>query len=222
MTGAACRGAPPRFRRALLTAAAAVLLLTSCASGVTEPSPSPAATPGPTSTVTPVPTTSPPVDPTSPTATPSECPTDWGIDAKTEPGSTSATLTDVRAGQHDCYDRLVIDIDGDAAGFDVRYVDAVAEEGSGEPVELRGSAFLQVIVRAPAYDPTTGEETYSFSDGEEIVNVSGFESFRQVAWAGSFEGQTVIGLGVESRLPFQVFSLDGPGDGSRVVVDVVH
>ena len=40
--------------------------------------------------------------------------------------------------------------------------------------------------------------------------------------AGSFEGQTTIGLGVRARLPFRVFVLAGPGSGSRLVVDVAH
>jgi hypothetical protein len=50
-----------------------------------------------------------------------------------------------------------------------------------------------------------------------LVNVTGFSTFRQVAWAGSFEGQTTVGLGVRARLPFRVFTLPG-----RVVVDVAH
>ena len=43
-----------------------------------------------------------------------------------------------------------------------------------------------------------------------------------MTWAGSFEGRTSLGLGVRARLPFRVFSLAGPGDGSRVVIDVAH
>jgi hypothetical protein len=43
-----------------------------------------------------------------------------------------------------------------------------------------------------------------------------------LASAGSFEGQTTIGLGVRARLPFRVFTLDGPGNGSRIVIDVAH
>jgi hypothetical protein len=49
------------------------------------------------------------------------------------------------------------------------------------------------------------------------VNVSGYRTFRQVAWAGSFEGVTTVGLGTRARLPFRVFTLPG-----RVVVDVAH
>ena len=52
--------------------------------------------------------------------------------------------------------------------------------------------------------------------------VTGFSTFRQVSWAESQEGLTAVGLGVRARLPFRVFVLDGPGAGSRVVVDVAH
>ena len=34
-----------------------------------------------------------------------------------------------------------------------------------------------------------------------MPNVAGYRTFRQVAWAGSFEGQTTVGLGVRARLP---------------------
>jgi hypothetical protein len=68
----------------------------------------------------------------------------------------------------------------------------------------------------------TGESTYVPANASELVNVSGFTTFRQVAWAGSFEGQSNIGLGVRARLPFRVFTLDGPGTASRLVIDVAH
>ena len=73
---------------------------------------------------------------------------------------------------------------------------------------------------APAYD-SQGHPTFPATK-KELVDVSGFRTFRQIAGAGSFEGQTTIGLGVRARLPFRVFVLDGPGTGSRLVVDVAH
>jgi hypothetical protein len=55
--------------------------------------------------------------------------------------------------------------------------------------------------------------------------VSGFRTFRQVAWPGSHEGSSTDGLGVRARLPFRVTVPAGaPGhpDGARVVTDVAH
>ena len=55
-----------------------------------------------------------------------------------------------------------------------------------------------------------------FLPNGELIDTTHFRTFRHVAWAGSFEGMTTIGLGVRARLPFRVFLLDGPGAGSRL------
>jgi hypothetical protein len=99
-------------------------------------------------------------------------------------------------------------------------VDRVRQEGSGFAVPLRGGARLQVTVVAPAYD--NYRQTYRPANRSELVNVAGFQTFRQIAWAGSFEGQSTIGLGVRARLPYRVFVVQGPGAGSRFVIDVAH
>jgi len=151
------------------------------------------------------------------------CATRWG--SLPEGGSTYSTgsVTDVRAGRHACFDRLVVDVSGRAGrSYDVRYVPTAYTEGEGSPVRLRGAADLQVVVRAPAYDSGSGTPTYAPADRRELVRTRGFRTFRQVASLGSYEGQTSIGLGVRARLPFRVFVLPGPGRGSRVVVDVAH
>ena len=154
------------------------------------------------------------------------CGITWGSLAKGAAGFDPAFdhLTDVRAGRHTCYDRLVIDL-ADATGFnayDVRYVGQVTQEGSGAVVPLRGDAKLQIVVHANPYD-RNGRITYAPANRRELVNVSGYRTFRQVAWAGAFEGQTTIGLGVRARLPFRAFALPGPaGSGTVRVVDVAH
>jgi hypothetical protein len=145
----------------------------------------------------------------------------WGSLAKTEPGMSTASVTNVRTGQHYCFDRMVVDLNGPVKGYTVRYVPAVVQDGSGMEIPLRGSAFLQVTVNAPAYD-SNGNATYSPADPKELSDLSAYQTFRQLAYAGSFEGYTSLGLGVRGRLPFRVFALDGPDSGSRLVVDVAH
>lgn len=146
----------------------------------------------------------------------------WGSLTKTDPAMSSAPLTAVRTGRHACYDRLVIDVAGSAGGYTVSYVSQVSAEGSGFPIALRGRAFLQIVIHDPAYNVNTGQATYTPANPKELSNVTGYRTFRQVAWGGSFEGYTTIGLGTRARLPFRVFTLDGPGSGSRIVVDVAH
>ena len=150
------------------------------------------------------------------------CATGWGSLPKTSAATTTAPLTGVRAGRHDCYDRLVLDLGaGPATGYSVSYVGAVQQDGSGAVVPLRGGARLAVVAHAPAYD-AAGTPTYVPRDPRELAPVAGDRTFRQVAWAGSFEGSTTVGLGVRARLPFRVLVLAGPGAGSRLVVDVAH
>jgi hypothetical protein len=145
----------------------------------------------------------------------------WGSLMKDAEGMSAANVTNVRTGQHYCFDRLVIDLNGPVSGYTVRYVPQVTQDGSGLPVPLRGQAFLQVTVNAPAYDGQ-GNATYKPADPKELSNVSGYQTFRQVAWANSFEGYSSLGLGVRARLPFRVFTLAGPDAGSRLVIDVAH
>lgn len=148
------------------------------------------------------------------------CGQTWGSTDKQATGS-AASLAALRAGQQDCYDRLVLDIDGPAAGYDVRYVSQVVTQGQGAPQSLRGAGFLDVTVKATTYD-TAGRPTFTPSSRTDVVDVTGYRTFRQVAFGGSFEGYTTFGLGVRARLPFRVFVLRGPGSRSRLVVDVGH
>lgn len=151
------------------------------------------------------------------------CGVTWGSLLKEAGSPTSALVTDVRSGRHDCFDRLVVDLGpGPVTGYRVEYVPQVVQDGSGDPVPLRGGAFLQVTVRAWAWDWETGRPSYNPADRANVVNVAGYQTFRQVAYAGTFEGDTTFGLGVRARLPFRVFTLSGPGTGSRLIIDVAH
>lgn len=145
----------------------------------------------------------------------------WGSLPRSSAGMSSAHVDDLRTGRHSCYDRLVIDLDHDVTGYSVAYVNQVTQPGSGTVVRLDGAADLRIVVNAPAYDDM-GRATYAPADRSHAVDVTGYRTFRQVAFAGSFEGETTIGLGVRARLPMRVFVLDGPGNGSRLVIDVAH
>lgn len=156
------------------------------------------------------------------------CGIQWGSLEKRADTATTAPITNLRAGRHACFDRLVVDLGapavagpGQRPGYWVAYVSQVTQDGSGEPVPVAGGARLQVTVHAPAHDPAY-RPTYRPADRLHAVNVSGFSTFRQVAFLGTFEGDTTIGLGVRARLPFRVFVLAGPGNGSRLVIDVAH
>ena len=145
----------------------------------------------------------------------------WGSLAKSSSSMVQGPVTDVRAGRHTCYDRLVIDLRGRAPGYTLKYVSNVYTEGQGAVVPLRGGARLLVVAKAPSYT-SSGGTAFTPRNQAEVVDVTGYRTFRQVAWAGTFEGQTSLGVGVRARLPFRAFTLDGPGTGSRLVIDVAH
>ena len=132
----------------------------------------------------------------------------WGSDPE-----RTARVTGLRAGQHPCWDRLVVDVAPGAGtlGYDVRYVDQVVGP-SGLPVAVSGGARLQVTVNAPA---TTAVPA-------STLTWSGWRTFRQARFVSSFEGHTDIGLGVRARLPMRALVLTDADGGRRLVVDVAH
>ena len=151
----------------------------------------------------------------------------WGsLPTTADADGPTETIVNVRTGAHACYDRLVVDINGSGpVGYDVRYVDNVYTEGRGSVVPLAGGAKLQVVVHAPNYDINTGQITYTPIDqaqSQQLTNVAGYRTLRQVAFGGSYEGQTTLGLGVRAQLPMRAFVISGPGTGQRLVVDVAH
>ncbi|MEP7023993.1 MAG: hypothetical protein ABJB47_09330 [Actinomycetota bacterium] len=147
------------------------------------------------------------------------CATHWGTgpEQSSRPvGPSTARVASVHTGQHACYDRLVIDLGrGTKPGYQVRYVHKLHAQGSGQAIAVRGHAVLEITVadNARARYPASARE---------LANVSGYRSFRQVAGAGSFEGSTELGIGTRAKLPFRVHLIKGPGQDSRLVIDVAH
>jgi hypothetical protein len=143
------------------------------------------------------------------------CGITWGSLAKSAPMTGRGVLVDIRSGRHACYDRLVFHGTGNVRGYHVSYVNTVRQEPDGHVLPLRGGAKLSITVNAPVDD--FGMPYYMYENRNELVNVTGYRTFRQVAMAESGEDPTTVGLGVRARLPFRVFALSG-----RVVVDVAH
>ena len=124
-------------------------------------------------------------------------------------------LVGVRAGRLPCYDRFVIDVRGfGPGGGGVRdvYYGAVYTQGQGLKLALAGGASLDITLSPPNYNIDTG-----------------FDTFRQVAYGGSFERYTTIGLGVWTGSRSGSSSSGpgpgpgpGPGADSRLVIDVAH
>ncbi len=207
-------------RPALLPACAVLtvsLLLAGCGAG-TSPSPSPSA--GGISEN--------PTEPARATGSGDGGDTDEGSytavpspTAGTSPDTAEAsadarvTVTDIRTGRHDGFDRVVFEVEGTGTpGWDVRYVDVASSQGSGEPVEVAGEAVLQVTVTGAGYPFGTGVEEYA---GPDPLPGRGTGNVTEVAFDATFEGTTVAFVGTRAEAPFRVYLLQDP---VRVVVEV--
>ncbi|MFI8526642.1 hypothetical protein ACIGB8_19455 [Promicromonospora sukumoe] len=134
-------------------------------------------------------------------------------------GETFLSVTDVRVGAHDGYDRVVFDLDGTGSGrpgWRVEYVDQASDDGSGDAVRVDGDAILRVSLSGTATPMDSGVDEFS---GDRI-EPSGTESIDEIVYRYWFEGYTTAFIGVdEAERPFRVFLLEDP---LRVVVDVRH
>jgi hypothetical protein len=151
-----------------------------------------------------------------PAAAARACDLDWTRTPQHAGAMVPSRISQVSAGQHTCFDRLVIRLGkGKRTGYRVHYVSKIVQDGSGKTIPVRGRGKLLITALAPAarHFPVSSRH---------LADVTGFRSFRQVVCAGSFEGITSFGVGVRAKLPFRVFRLRGPGNGSRLVVDVAH
>jgi hypothetical protein len=125
------------------------------------------------------------------------------------------TVSDIRTGRQDGYDRVVLELGGTGTpGWDVRYVDQASSQGSGDPVEVAGEAVLQVTVTGVGYPYDTGVEEWA---GPNPLPGNGTQTVTEVVWDATFEGTSVAFVGTRGQAPFRVYALEDP---TRVVVEV--
>ena len=99
---------------------------------------------------------------------------------------------------------------------DVDLVDVCTPGDTHEEIAVAAlAAGKHVLCEKPLAN--TLEEAERMAEAARAAEARG-----QVAMVGSYEGRTTFGVGVRARLPMRVFTLDGPGTGSRLVIDVAH
>lgn len=154
----------------------------------------------------------------SPGSTPSS-PAPGGPDfpASTDPqtaepsGDWDLQLEDVRVGEHDGFDRVVLEFSGTAGpGWGVEWTEQAVADGSGEVVPLDGDRVLTISASGTAMpEPGSFEVPQRLGPSGDVAEV-------QVT--GWFEGYTQVFAGFRGEeRPFRVFALAEP---PRLVVDV--
>jgi hypothetical protein len=223
-------------RRALLPVSAALtacLLLAGCGDGTTPASSSSTATSAPDSTESPAEPTGTAGgdagdgdgdgdggedtvgDTVGDTGAAPPFPADTAADTAEASADALVTVTDIRTGRHDGFDRVVFEVGGTGTpGWDVRYVDVATSQGRGDVVEVAGEAVLQVTVTGAGYPYDTGVEEYA---GPDPLPGQGTATVTEVVFDATFEGTTVAFVGTRAEAPFRVYALQDP---ARVVVEV--
>ena len=208
------------------TLAAAVLLLAACGTDASPTSASDASTssvspePSETASATSRDTSASPSDsPSASAESPSPAPAADGppFPESTDPQTAEPTgewdlqLVDVRVGDHDGFDRVVLELSGTATpGWGVAWGDEAVAEGSGDVVPLEGDHVLTISASGTAM-PEPG----SF---EVPARLGPAGAVAEVQVNGWFEGYTQVFAGVDGdERPFRVFTLTDP---PRLVVDI--
>ncbi len=132
-------------------------------------------------------------------------------------GATTApvvpTLTQVSAAHHYGHDQLVFQFRGGVpAKYSARYVSRVIGDASGLPVNVVGSALLQVRFTPAAGHNEKGIVTYGATRRTYAL-----PEIIQVVNAGDFESVLSFGVGVAQKAPFHMYAQPRLG---RVVLDV--
>jgi hypothetical protein len=162
-------------------------------------------------------TTSPPTTTTEPTTTGEVF--EGGTKPVTAPAEISETalLERVAVAGHDGFDRVVFQFRNGLPGYRVEYVDPpLREDGSGNVVDLDGSAFVVVRMEpASGFDLSVPEGELIYTGPRRIAG-EGTSVVREVVRTGDFEAVLTWAIGLDGRVPFRVLTLDDP---SRIVVD---
>jgi hypothetical protein len=172
---------------------------TSSASPNPQPSPSGAAGGSPSATTGAGSSASPgdalPPFPTTPTSSP------FAGSVPPVPVLNSLTVNSSH-GSAGSFEVAVFEFAGQVPGFRARYVDQVVREGSGAPVSLPGSAFLQLVfTSAQAHDDSGNPTLHPAATNPVAVNKA---SIRSYVLNGDFEGTVTVTLGMSGRDGFQI------------------
>jgi hypothetical protein len=178
---------------------------------------------GTTATTTPPDTTSADTTPavTTPDATtapgePCEQPTGTDpVSVDFPMGMSSLIGRDIRTGGHTCFERVVIELQGEGTlpGYRVEYVDdPVRLSPSDQDVDIAGDATL--VVSVAVWMTTMEGDGYTGPDTIVPTNVQLIEELRLIE---NFEGMHQWAIGLDRERPFDVTTLTSP---PRIVIDI--
>jgi hypothetical protein len=196
-------------RRSLpIILAITLVAVAACQTAASPSAPSASSTPGDISTASPLPTADTvPADELGPFS----C--DLPVH-KARSVPQNVNIVGVRVGSHDGYDRIVFEFDAGTPEITLdRAVPPFLEDPSGRPLDVKGSSFLQLIMRGGTKQTASGGSSYG---GPTDFN-PGFPQLVALVEGGDFEAQSTWYLGLNNAACARVMLLTLP---DRVVIDV--
>jgi hypothetical protein len=131
-------------------------------------------------------------------------------------GTTAlATISDVRVGTHDGFDRIVFEFD---SGIPALTVEAALppffQDASGLPLTVNGTAFLKITMAGTSRATVDGVLLY---DGPTELSPA-FPRLVHLVMGGDFERVSSWYAGLDGGSCLRVFTLDG----NTLVIDIEH
>ena len=161
-----------------------------------------------------------PTSPPTATVTTSWCLV-YGTSTSTQKSSSAETLylTHVALKSEDCISTVSFEFEPEAQvlGYDVSYQPADTakiEDGSGNPVEIAGNAFLVVKLTPAMTAKIDGDQVTKTYTGSN--RLPGTNPITEVVKTGDFEGVVTWVIGLDRELPFSAEPRD---DTLDVVID---
>jgi hypothetical protein len=134
-------------------------------------------------------------------------------------GSETALLERVAVGRHEGYDRVVFQFKNVLPGYRVEYVQPpLKEDGSGNPVSVKGSAIVSVRMEpASGFDLNTAEGVMIYKGPKRIDGAgAGTAVVQELVRTGDFEAVLSWAIGLSDKVDFRVQTATSP---ARLIVD---
>jgi hypothetical protein len=131
----------------------------------------------------------------------------------------TALLERVAIGRHEGYDRVVFQFKNNLPSYRVEYLEPpLKEDGSGNVVQVKGSAFVVVRMEpASGFDLTKNEGELVYKGPKRLDgSVAGTSVVQEVVRTGDFEAVLHWAIGLSDRVDFRVRPADSP---PRLIVD---
>ncbi len=137
--------------------------------------------------------------------------------------SQNLLMVDARLGAHFDFDRFVLEFDPNPSGnvlgppdsYSIQWVSQPPIQfGSGQPIEVEGTEYLEILLHAYAYSRSSVPAEY---EGPTDVQARGTLNVIEAVFGGEVEGKMVWAIGVNNRAGFRVLEIPDP---PRLVIDI--